>query len=53
MYSKDNTRLALDFCIFINGLPIINPSFRKWLADMVFSVTYNTEDRSFDGETEM
>ncbi len=23
MYSKDNTKLALDFCIFINGLPII------------------------------
>lgn len=23
MYSKDNTKLALDFVIFINGLPII------------------------------
>ena len=23
MYSKDNTKLALDFCIFINGLPLI------------------------------
>ena len=28
-----------------------NPSFKKWLADMVFSVTYNTEGKSFEGQT--
>ncbi|MGG3455149.1 type I restriction endonuclease subunit R [Paenibacillus rhizolycopersici] len=26
-----------------------NPSFKKWLADMVFSVTYNTEGKSYEG----
>ncbi|MDR1319971.1 MAG: hypothetical protein LBK56_00880 [Gracilibacteraceae bacterium] len=26
-------------------------SFKKWLANMVFSVTYNTEGRPLDGET--
>jgi len=29
MYSKDNTRLALDFCIFINGLPIITSELKN------------------------
>jgi type I restriction enzyme R subunit len=27
-----------------------NPSFKKWLADMVFGVTYNVEGKPFDGE---
>jgi type I restriction enzyme R subunit len=28
-----------------------NPSFKKWLADMVFSVTYNTEGKPYVGQT--
>lgn len=27
-----------------------NPSFKKWLTDMVFGVTYNVEGKPFDGE---
>ncbi len=26
-----------------------NQSFKKWLADMVFNVTYNTEGKVFEG----
>lgn len=27
-----------------------NPSFKKWLADMVFNVTYNTDGKPYKGE---
>lgn len=27
-----------------------NPSFKKWLSDMVFNLTYNTQGKVFDGE---
>ena len=27
-----------------------NPSFNKWLSDIVFNLTYNTQGRVFDGE---
>lgn len=27
-----------------------NPSFNKWLSDMVFNLTYNTQGKVFDGE---
>lgn len=32
MYSKDNTKLALDFCIFINGLPVITCELKNQLT---------------------
>lgn len=32
MYSKDNSKLALDFCIFINGLPIITCELKNQLT---------------------
>lgn len=32
MYSRDNTRLALDFAIFINGLPIITCELKNRLT---------------------
>lgn len=32
MYSKDNTRLALDFAIFINGLPVITCELKNRLT---------------------
>ncbi len=32
MYSKDNTKLALDFCIFINGLPLITCELKNQLT---------------------
>ena len=28
-----------------------NPSFRKWLSDMIFNATYNTEGKPFTGRT--
>jgi type I restriction enzyme R subunit len=28
-----------------------NPSFKKWLSDMVFSLTYNTEGRAFESNS--
>lgn len=31
-YSKDNTKLALDFCIFINGLPVITCELKNQLT---------------------
>jgi len=31
-YSKDNTRLALDMCIFINGLPVITCELKNQLT---------------------
>lgn len=27
-----------------------NPSFKKWLSDMVFDLTYNTEGNIYEGE---
>ena len=27
-----------------------NQSFKKWLADMVFNLTYNTKGEIYDGE---
>ena len=32
MYSKDNTQLALDFVIFINGLPVITCELKNRLT---------------------
>jgi len=32
MYSKDNSKLALDFCIFINGLPVITCELKNQLT---------------------
>ena len=33
MYSKDNAQLALDFAIFINGLPIITAELKIGLPN--------------------
>jgi type I restriction enzyme R subunit len=30
-----------------------NQSFKKWLSDMVFSITYNTEGKPFTGEVDI
>jgi type I restriction enzyme R subunit len=60
---RQNARMESDaalqrviFSIMADNMEIFkqwgdNPSFKKWLADMVFSVTYNTEGRPLDGET--
>lgn len=60
---KQNARMESDaalqrviFNIMADNMEIFkqwgdNPSFKKWLADMVFSVTYNDEGKPFDGET--
>lgn len=58
---KQNARMESDaalqrviFGIMADNMEIFkqwgdNPSFKKWLADMVFSVTYNAEGKPFDG----
>jgi len=30
-----------------------NQSFKKWLSDMVFNITYNTEGKPFTGEVDI
>lgn len=32
MYSKDNNKLALDFCLFVNGLPVITCELKNQLT---------------------
>ena len=32
MYSKDSTKLSLDFCIFVNGLPVITCELKNQLT---------------------
>lgn len=46
MYSKDNTRLALDFAIFINGLPIITCELKNRLTKQ------NVEDAVYQYKTD-
>lgn len=46
MYSNDNTKLALDMCIFINGLPIITFELKNQLTkqnveDAVYQYKYD------------
>jgi len=60
---KQNARMESDaalqrviFSIMADNMEIFkqwgdNPSFKKWLADMVFNVTYNTDGKAFDDET--
>ncbi|MDR0867112.1 MAG: DEAD/DEAH box helicase family protein [Planctomycetota bacterium] len=59
---KQNARMESDaalqrvvFAIMEDNMEILkqwgdNPSFKKWLADMVFSVTYNAEGEAFQGQ---
>lgn len=46
MYSKDNTKLALDFVIFINGLPIITFELKNRLTKQ------NVEDAVYQYQTD-
>lgn len=46
MYSRDNTRLALDFAIFINGLPIITSELKNRLTKQ------NVEDAVYQYKTD-
>ena len=58
---KQNARMESDralqqamFAIMADNMELFkqfqdNPSFRKWLSDMVFNVTYNTDGTPFDG----
>lgn len=46
MYSRDNTRLALDFAIFINGLPIITCELKNRLTKQ------NVEDAVYQYKTD-
>lgn len=60
---KQNARMESDaalqrviFNIMTDNMEIFKqcgdkPLFKKWLADMVFSVTYNAEGTPFEGET--
>ena len=46
-YSNDNTKLALDLCIFINGLPVITCELKNQLTkqDVTDAVRQYQEDR--------
>jgi type I restriction enzyme R subunit len=46
MYSKDNTRLALDFAIFINGLPVITCELKNKLTSQ------NVDDAVYQYQTD-
>ncbi|MGL4982194.1 MAG: type I restriction endonuclease subunit R [Treponemataceae bacterium] len=46
MYSKDNSKLALDFCIFINGLPLITFELKNQFTKQ------NVEDAVFQYKTD-
>ena len=60
---KQNARMESDrvlqsviFSIMADNMELFkqftdNPSFKKWLADMVFSVTYNTDGKPYEGQT--
>lgn len=62
---KQNARMESDaalqrviFNIMADNMEIFkqwgdNPSFKKWLADMVFTVTYNTDGKPFKGEAKV
>jgi type I restriction enzyme R subunit len=50
---SDRVLQAIIFSIMADNMELFkqfndNPSFKKWLSDMVFSVTYNTEGRPLD-----
>jgi type I restriction enzyme R subunit len=59
---KQNARMESDaalqrviFDVMADNMEIFkqwgdNPSFKKWLADLVFNVTYNTEGKALGGE---
>lgn len=46
MYSKDNAKLALDLCIFINGLPVITCELKNQLTKQ------NVEDAVYQYKTD-
>lgn len=46
MYSKDNTKLALDFAVFINGLPVISCELKNRLTKQ------NVEDAVYQYKTD-
>ena len=46
MYSRDNSRLALDFAILINGLPIITCELKNRLTRQ------NVEDAVYQYKTD-
>jgi type I restriction enzyme R subunit len=60
---KQNARLEMEtalksviFGVMADNMELFkqfndNPSFQKWLADMVFNVTYNTEGSPFTGKS--
>ena len=60
---KQNARLEMEnalksvvFGVMADNMELFkqfsdNPSFQKWLTDMVFSVTYNTQGKPFEGRT--
>ena len=46
MYSRSNSKLALDFCIFINGLPVITCELKNQLTNQ------NVEDAVYQYQTD-
>ena len=60
---KQNARLEMEnalkavvFGVMADNMELFkqfndNPSFQKWLTDMVFNLTYNTQGKPFEGRT--
>ena len=60
---KQNARLEMEavlksviFGVMADNMELFkqfndNPSFQKWLSDMVFNVTYNAQGKPFEGRT--
>ncbi|MCL2364790.1 MAG: type I restriction endonuclease [Defluviitaleaceae bacterium] len=52
---SDKVLQAVVFSIMADNMELFkqfndNPAFKKWLADMVFSITYNKEGKPFEGD---
>ena len=52
---SDRVLQAVIFSIMVDNMELFkqfndNPAFKKWLSDMVFTVTYNKEGNPLEGE---
>jgi type I restriction enzyme R subunit len=52
---RDRVLQAVIFRIMADNMELFkqfndDPAFKKWLSDMVFNTTYNTEGKPLDGE---
>lgn len=53
---SDRVLQSIIFSIMADNMELFkqfndNPAFKKWLSDMVFTITYNTEGKPLDGDS--